>query len=448
MAVTRAKHVTTSGNNPTASFGSAPAQGSLLVAMAFTRTGTSPTLTSSGWTNRIARNTLLTDSTFRRSFYVWTKIAGASESTSVVFGGGQSFVAIHEYTGSAGETFAFLNAVSNDDGATSNATNITTGTSGSVSGNILQVVLRGTRLNNGGAVTGGAWDFATSHAQVDEGGFNRYYATGFREVSGASGTYIDEHTVNPYAGTGNSAGLLTFETTTSGGTTPISVTPALTFTVSPSRVVDRKHTVSASLGVSFLRSISRNISVTASLAPAVRRVVSRSLGIPLSLSSSLTRALTKRIEVPLTMSVSVATTRSLAVQVVAALLFNTSLRRDINRVSSLSLGLNPIVSRVINRNIASDLSFTVFVSRVVAKLLATPISFSTSISRIVERKLGFSLNFGTTVDAVKQGASVIFDVAVVVPLTFAVRVFTGLPGSVVGGVQRARHIVLRAFGIK
>jgi fibronectin type 3 domain-containing protein len=143
-----------SGGYATANFGTTPQQGNLLVAYAFHRTDVAqqPSMVSAGWTLRDTLHIAAGESTWRRGYAVWTKIAGASEPTQVqtYAGGSDHALVIQEFTGGS---FTYLDFVSANNGSTSNGVFIETGNV-SVSGtNIFQVALFS--IKETGTVTAG-----------------------------------------------------------------------------------------------------------------------------------------------------------------------------------------------------------------------------------------------------------------------------------------------------
>jgi hypothetical protein len=103
---------TTFDNPASLALASTPLQGSLLLAFAVERSGTTLwTMSSAGWTKRAERYQSPTDGTMRKSFATWSKVAGASEPTGITVtptgGGGPISLGIAELTADAGE-FASL----------------------------------------------------------------------------------------------------------------------------------------------------------------------------------------------------------------------------------------------------------------------------------------------------------------------------------------------------
>jgi hypothetical protein len=103
MAVTRRQsandlHDTTPPSSATLS--ATPNEGNLLVATAFARTGTSiGSISGTGWTVRVDRDTEFADLRYRRSLKIWTKIAGASEPTNVQVSDTSNLLVVEEFEG-------------------------------------------------------------------------------------------------------------------------------------------------------------------------------------------------------------------------------------------------------------------------------------------------------------------------------------------------------------
>lgn len=206
------------------SLASVPTQGNLLVAVMMDRVGTSEanfTISGSGWTKRIARDTLLADSTFRRSFAIWTKVAGASEPQSVTLDDGTTNTKIGslaEYALEAGEDeWAYLDGATNDNGTTNNAASIATGTTGSVTGEkkFLIAFVFGRRIN-----TTTAWTCAWTSIDLTAGfsvgatSFGRHISSGHGN-SDVDGTKASNGTLSGTPNvdnTGLSAGIIVFRT--------------------------------------------------------------------------------------------------------------------------------------------------------------------------------------------------------------------------------------------
>lgn len=109
-------------NVVTATYGSTPLVGSLLLACALHRSeaGGSPTISGSGWTQRIWRWTGTGLANDRRGLVVFSKVAGASEPTAITVtwsATAASRMVVYEFEPSlAGYDFKFLSAQSADTG--------------------------------------------------------------------------------------------------------------------------------------------------------------------------------------------------------------------------------------------------------------------------------------------------------------------------------------------
>jgi len=115
--------------------------GNLLTAFQLQRSGTSEadfTISDTGghtWTIRASLDIELADATFRRSFKVWSTVATVTGSITVTGDDGTANpkrLVVGEWEAGAAVTWAFEAAASNDNGATSNAASIATGTTASV----------------------------------------------------------------------------------------------------------------------------------------------------------------------------------------------------------------------------------------------------------------------------------------------------------------------------
>jgi hypothetical protein len=148
----------------TATFGSTPVEGNLLIATATERSGTahaSYTISGSGWTKAFGRDVSLGDSTYRRSMAVWYKLAGASEPTAITIDNGTANgkkVQIQEFAAAAGTKIgSLLDSASNDNGNTSNAGSLSVGTTGSTSGHQLVIGVMGVKRNASSASYTSSW---------------------------------------------------------------------------------------------------------------------------------------------------------------------------------------------------------------------------------------------------------------------------------------------------
>jgi hypothetical protein len=119
-----------------------PTEGNLLIAVVTERSGGSASnhaITGiTGWTHTISETTEQANSSYRRSFSVFWKVAGASEGTTITADDGTSndkYLSFLEYEHEAGEDqWVLAGSATNDNGATTGDTTLATGTTASVSG--------------------------------------------------------------------------------------------------------------------------------------------------------------------------------------------------------------------------------------------------------------------------------------------------------------------------
>lgn len=225
MAVTRRQSAVAAGDPPAPTFASTPVEGNLLVAISAHRSGSSETCTidGTGWTEHIERSVLPLDTSHRRGLAVYSKVAGAAEPTSVstVWATAEPGhrLLIQEFQGDAGEVFAFLEAVSNDNGATNSGSggNVSTGTTSSLTAQaMLLVSCIGLRDGAAPTVAGTHWTNALDET-FSSGGVNGIASgSGYWEESTA-GTKSDTWFHDSGNDTGLTAGLLVFTTTAAGG---------------------------------------------------------------------------------------------------------------------------------------------------------------------------------------------------------------------------------------
>lgn len=142
----------------TATYSSTPVEGNLLIAVGSERSGgdaTNHALTGiTGWTETIQRTTESGNGTYRRTHSMYWKAAGASESTSVTLDDGTSndkWLSIYEFEFETGEDqWVLLDSISNDNGTTSDASTIGSGTTGSQSGEMFVVASTVMKRKNNG----------------------------------------------------------------------------------------------------------------------------------------------------------------------------------------------------------------------------------------------------------------------------------------------------------
>jgi hypothetical protein len=208
------------GDPASATFASTPIEGNLLVAQASDRSGGSAanfTISGSGWTQRVARTILQGDTTYRRTFVVWTKIAGANEPTNVQVDDGTSntkALLISEFAADASGTWTFEAAVSNDNGATADATSISSGTTSSIPAGD-QLLIGCVGWKQGGQDDNFTWSWANSNltlnATLQAGANGRGHAVGhLKETAAGTKTTTASFTAGITSNNGLAAALLVF----------------------------------------------------------------------------------------------------------------------------------------------------------------------------------------------------------------------------------------------
>jgi hypothetical protein len=220
ITVSRVQSAIAVGDPASATFGTTPVEGNLLVAIAGDRSGGTEanyTITGSGWTKRLVRDVLITDANARRTLVVWTKVAGASEPTNVQVDDGTAnskYLIIQELQASVAGTWTFATSVGNDTG-TGSTSPLSTGTTSSVSGVTSQIAVAILR-NDSPAVSGLAWDNGFG-SQVERLGnaFELAIATAIKseELDGTKTTSVSW----TGAGAEATAGLVVFNFAASGG---------------------------------------------------------------------------------------------------------------------------------------------------------------------------------------------------------------------------------------
>lgn len=204
-------------------------EGNVQIAVGMERSGGNGdnfTITGSGWTKR--ESVTITDTTTRRSMAVWTRVVGASESTTITIDDGTAnskTAFVHEYQhGSGTATWTFEDSVSNDNGTTQDATSISTGTTASISaGDLLKVGILGYKKGNTSSSISSSWtNSLTERAQygISEGE-QRGLFVGDYLLDTSSGT--KESTVTISSAETSNFGLLSalvvFSASESGGPT-------------------------------------------------------------------------------------------------------------------------------------------------------------------------------------------------------------------------------------
>jgi hypothetical protein len=157
----RRQYASNTGDPASATFTNTPLEGSLLVAIAMDRSGTTEanfTITGTGWVKRVGRDTLLTDSNARRTLVIWTKVAGSSEPSNIEIDNGTAnnkALLIQEFVPSGG-TWTFEDKADNDTG-TGSTSPLSSGTTGSVGAGNLILITAGIWRNQTDSPTSISW---------------------------------------------------------------------------------------------------------------------------------------------------------------------------------------------------------------------------------------------------------------------------------------------------
>lgn len=165
----------------TATLGAAPTEGNLLIVWGGERSGTDTSNISlsgiTGWTETITLDLQQADSTYRRSHFMWWKVAGSGESSSVTYDDGTSnhkYVAISEYEhGGDGDQWSLLDSQSNSNVSTNDGTSLSTNATGSVSGEMFLVATMLIKRGQDTAANTVSWDSGLSEDQ------SHYHASNF-----------------------------------------------------------------------------------------------------------------------------------------------------------------------------------------------------------------------------------------------------------------------------
>lgn len=213
-----------------ATFGSAPVQDNLLIAVLEERSGGSSAnhvLSGiTGWTHEVSRTMEQSNGTYRRTFSIFYKVAAASEVSTVTGDdgtGNNKKLSIYEYehTGD-GDQWILLESASNDNGATSNATSISTGTTASASATSM-FIFGGMGLKFTGSPGSSrtyTWDTGlTSDFNGSSAGNQMFHCAGSDETDTVTGTKSSTCTqdTGAAANLGLAAGILVFSIESGGG---------------------------------------------------------------------------------------------------------------------------------------------------------------------------------------------------------------------------------------
>ncbi|KKR48095.1 MAG: hypothetical protein UT84_C0050G0001, partial [Candidatus Curtissbacteria bacterium GW2011_GWA1_40_16] len=216
----RRQSASNTGDPASATFASTPTSGNLLVATAFERSGTTEanfTISGTGWTKRVGRDTELGDSNARRTLVIWTKTAGASEPTNIQVDNGTSnskALVIQEFEANGG-TWTFEAKADNDSG-TGSTSPLSSGTTSSIGAGNLIVVTAGAWRNQTGDPGSIAWTNSVADTVEILGGTNGLTINSGFKVETTSGTKESEVS---WTGTGHeaSAAILVFSNTSTLG---------------------------------------------------------------------------------------------------------------------------------------------------------------------------------------------------------------------------------------
>jgi hypothetical protein len=172
------------GSGITVTLGATPTVGNLLIAVAVKRGVWVPSVSSSGWTLLDAMHCQSSPSDFVVWYY---KIAGSSESTSVVFvssGGADQRACFAEFSG-CGAFDAKATALNDQSGATTHTTNAVTPTAGQT-GLIISAI--GKQDNNESFLAVGSGYTLLDGGTVAEGQSPQYIVQ-YKAVAPTSGSY-------------------------------------------------------------------------------------------------------------------------------------------------------------------------------------------------------------------------------------------------------------------
>jgi penicillin-binding protein-related factor A (putative recombinase) len=200
----------------TATFGSTPTEGNLLVAIAGDRSGGNAdnfTISGSGWTKVIADTTLAGDSNARRTHVVWYKIAGVSEPTGITVDDGTAnskTVLIQEFAASGVADWSLLATTSANTG-TGSASPLASGETASLpAGNKLLIGTALWRKEAGNTPTGVAF-LGLAGVEDYAGGSNHLSISSALGSSTSAGTASTSLSWSGASHEGN-VGLLVFST--------------------------------------------------------------------------------------------------------------------------------------------------------------------------------------------------------------------------------------------
>jgi hypothetical protein len=205
------------------SLASTPLEGSLLLAFAVERSGTTLwTMSSAGWTKRAERYQSPADGTFRKSLATWSKVAGAAEPTGITVtptgGGGPIALGIVELAADAGEFASLAFGAGVASGSDTVAAFYDSGSTASVSStNKLLVGLCYTKVGNGDERPYSDWtagtDDLTEFVEINGGGssLDVSWAWALSSATGANSTRATKDAGTVSAERGAITSLLVFD---------------------------------------------------------------------------------------------------------------------------------------------------------------------------------------------------------------------------------------------
>ena len=213
LSISRRQSAGATGNAVTATFGSTPTAGNLLVVFAWHRSDPDdPTISGSGWTRHF---NVEISGTARRQMACWSKVAGEDEPSSITVDYGvTATMVIQEFEPSAAVTWTYEDHARGDG---SNTTSIATGNTGSIAaGDILELGFVALRTNFDSQVTFSDFtsrpigNVVSENANVDSG---RATAAGWAQTSDA-GTRATTGNWSNDTTTGASVFIVVFRGTT------------------------------------------------------------------------------------------------------------------------------------------------------------------------------------------------------------------------------------------
>lgn len=266
--------------SPAASFPSAPVSGNLLVAVVADRNGTSTSsLDGTGWTKREEEVIAQADGTYRHYVAVFSKVAGASEPSTVTAttdGGGSSILVVCEFESDASETFTFLTSASANTSNAGTITSQTTGTTTSTSGAVACISVCGIKSPGSDITPWTTWTNSfTNVASYDGGpsvldvsiGLLNSSATGTKETT-ASGTGTDRSV---------GAAILVFDLDGSSGDANVAAVTATATATAPAPTFSGSANVTGVAATSTSQAVAPTFSGSASVTAVAATVTATAI---------------------------------------------------------------------------------------------------------------------------------------------------------------------------